>query len=74
MTLKQQLAEAERRLSHAQTALTEAAKQRKVMEKLREREHAKWIEQQRKLDAAENEEVTRQIQHAARIAQYDART
>ena len=72
-SLKRQLVDAHRNVTHAQSALTEAAKQRKVMEKLREREHARWIEHQRKLDAAENEETTRQIQHAARVAQFDAR-
>jgi flagellar FliJ protein len=72
-SLTRQLAEAHRDVAHAQAALTEAAKQRKMMEKLREREHAKWVEHQRKLDAAENEETTRQIQHAARVAQFDAR-
>ena len=71
--LKDRRADAERDLRDAQVALTEAAKQRKVMEKLREREHAKWAETQRRRDAAEADEVARQIQHAERIAQFDAR-
>ena len=71
--LKEQRADAGRELADAQAALTEAAKQRKVMEKLREREHAKWLDAQRRREAADAEEVARQIQHAARVAQFDAR-
>jgi flagellar FliJ protein len=71
--LKQQRAEAERELNDAQAALTEAAKQRKVMEKLREREHAKWAEQQRRRDAQDADDVARQIQRAERAAQFDVR-
>ena len=72
-TLRSRLADSQRDLHHAQAALMEAAKQRKVMEKLRDREHAKWLEHQRKRDAQESEETARQIQHAARVAQFDAR-
>jgi flagellar FliJ protein len=71
--LKQQHAAAERDLHDAQAALTEAAKQRKVMEKLREREHAKWAEQQRRRDAQEADDVAQQIQLAERAAQFDVR-
>ena len=71
--LKQQRADAERELRDAQAALTEAAKQRKVMEKLREREHAKWAEQQRRRDAQDADEVARQLQLAERAAQFDVR-
>lgn len=71
--LRQQQSAAERELSDAQAALTEAAKQRKVMEKLREREHAKWMEAERRRDAQEADDVARQIQLAERAAQYDVR-
>ena len=70
--LKEQHAQAGRELTDAQAALTEAAKQRKVMEKLREREHAKWAEAQHRRDAAEAEEISRQIQRAEQVAQFDA--
>ncbi|MEA2735201.1 MAG: flagellar protein FliJ, partial [Humisphaera sp.] len=63
-TLKQQYSDGERELNDAQTALTEAAKQRKVMEKLREREHAKWAEAQRRRDAQEADDIAGQIQLA----------
>jgi flagellar biosynthesis chaperone FliJ len=72
-SLKQQHADGERDLHDAQAALTEAAKQRKVMEKLREREHAKWAEAQRRRDAQEADDVARQIQLAERAAQFDVR-
>jgi flagellar FliJ protein len=72
-SLKLQHAQAERELHDAQAALTEAAKQRKVMEKLREREHAKWAQQQRRRDAQEADDVARQIQLAERAAQFDVR-
>jgi flagellar FliJ protein len=71
--LKGRHRETERELHDAQAALTEAAKQRKVMEKLREREHAKWAEQQRRRDAQEADDVARQIQLAERAAQFDVR-
>jgi flagellar FliJ protein len=57
--LGRQMTEARRELDHAQARLIEAAKQRKVMEKLREREHAKWVEAQRKKDRLESEEAAR---------------
>jgi len=71
--LRQQQGVAERELHDAQAALTEAAKQRKVMEKLREREHVKWAEMQRRRDAQEADDVARQIQLAERAAQFDVR-
>ena len=72
-TLKQRHRDTERELHDAQAALTEAAKQRKVMEKLREREHAKWADQQRRRDAQDADDVSRQIQLAERAAQFDVR-
>jgi flagellar FliJ protein len=71
--LKRRHADVERDLHDAQAALTEAAKQRKVMEKLREREHARWADQQRRRDAQEADDVARQIQLAERAAQFDVR-
>src|SRR5687768_17272983 len=71
--LKQQHGETERELSDAQAALTEAAKQRKVIEKLREREHAKWAAAQQRREAQDAEDVARQIQLAERAAQFDVR-
>ncbi len=55
--LTKSIAEARRELDAAQRVLLEAAKQRKVMEKLREREHARWAEQMRLRELAEADEI-----------------
>ena len=59
--LHRQLNDARREMDAAQLVLLEAAKQRKIMEKLRERELERWTETQRKRDAAEADEVARQM-------------
>ena len=71
--LREQHVAAEREVADARGALTEASKQRKVMEKLREREHARWLEAQRRRELAEADEVARQIENVARLARFDAR-
>jgi flagellar FliJ protein len=55
--LQQSIADARRELDAAQRVLLEAAKQRKVMEKLREREQARWAEQVRQRELAEADEI-----------------
>jgi flagellar FliJ protein len=60
--LNRQMADARGDLDHAQSKLIEAAKQRKVIEKLREKEHARWLEAQRKRDLIEADEVARRMQ------------
>lgn len=55
--LQRSIGEARRELDAAQRVLLEAAKQRKVMEKLREREHARWAEQMRLRELAEADEI-----------------
>jgi len=62
--LHRALADARRDLAAAQHALLEAAKQRKVMEKLREREQQRWAEQMRRRELIEADEIA-----AARRAQ-----
>ena len=56
-TLRHSLADAKRDLAAAQHALIEAAKQRKVMEKLREREQSRWLEQERRREQVEADEI-----------------
>ena len=69
-TLRHSIAEARHELEAAQHALLEAAKQRKVMEKLREREYARWAEQMRLRDLAEADEIAAARRaHAAAAAQ-----
>ena len=55
--LRHSLADARRELATAQHTLLEAAKQRKVMEKLREREQSRWAEQMRRREQAEADEI-----------------
>lgn len=61
-SLKRMRNEARRELEQAQAQLTEAAKQRKVMEKLREREHARWREAVQRSELIEAEEVARRME------------
>jgi flagellar export protein FliJ len=68
-TLGRQIAEAQLEMDVAQSALLEAAKQRKVMEKLREREQTRWQAAQRRREQVEADEVTAR---AAREAALDA--
>jgi flagellar FliJ protein len=59
--LARQLDHARHEVEGAQLALLEAAKQRKIMEKLRERELARWTEAQQRRESAEADEVARQM-------------
>lgn len=63
-SLRIQIAGAKAELEQAQTSLIEAAKQRKVMEKLREREEARWTDALRKRETRESDEITRAAHHA----------
>lgn len=69
--LRKQVQAATREHALAQSALMEAAKQRKVIEKLRERELNKWFESQKRREAADADEVGRQLHHAANAAPAD---
>ena len=59
--LREQLAAAQRDETAAQAALLEAAKGRKVMEKLREKQQAKWNEQEKKREQMASEEAARRV-------------
>src|SRR5437867_2965313 len=60
-SLARQLDHARHEVEGAQLTLLEAAKQRKIMEKLRERELARWTEAQQRRESAEADEVARQM-------------
>ena len=62
VALNRQMSDARRDLDAAQSQLIEAAKQRKVMERLREKEEARWAESQRRKDLIEADEVARRMQ------------
>jgi flagellar FliJ protein len=55
--LHRAITDTRRELAAAQHELLEAAKQRKVMEKLREREHSRWAEDMRRRELAEADEI-----------------
>jgi len=63
-TLRQRIADARRELEHAHSVLVEAAKQRRIMEKLRDRERVRWAESMRKREDRESEESARTAHHA----------
>jgi flagellar export protein FliJ len=63
--LKEQVEAARLALSNAQAALTEAAKQRKVLEKLRENQGAAWAQRQRRREAQASDEVAQRMTASA---------
>jgi flagellar FliJ protein len=69
IVLMQKVQEAQKKVDVAQAALAEAAKQRKVMEKLRERQHTRWAEEISRKEAMQLDEVATQmtIQNATAI-------
>ena len=61
--LREQLAAAQRQQETRQGALVEASKARKVMEKLREKQEARWNEDQQKRELVAADDVTqRQVE------------
>jgi flagellar FliJ protein len=60
-TLRAQLAGARDDLATAREALVEASKQRKVLEKLQEKQHARWLAEQQRHETRAHEDVSQQI-------------
>lgn len=69
LVLMQKSQEAQKKVDIAQIALAEAAKQRKVMEKLRERQQARWAEEIARKEAAQLDEVATQITYQNAVDQ-----
>jgi len=61
MGLVQQIAAVQKRVDAAQAALAEAAKQRKIMEKLRERSLERWKADLNRKEMMETDEIAMQI-------------
>lgn len=57
----QKLAMVERQMAGAKAALLAAARDRKVIEKLRERHYQRWLEEQNRKEAAELDEIGTQL-------------
>jgi flagellar FliJ protein len=64
-TLLQRMSLLQRQIDDAQQALAEAAKQRKIMEKLRERQKARWQADQARRELAELDDVTMRMTAAS---------
>lgn len=75
MGLVQQIAAVQKRVDVAQAALAEAAKQRKIMEKLKEKSFERWRADLARKEMMENDEIAMQIGYrnsldeAAHVAQ-----
>ena len=65
MGLIQKAAQQQRIVEEAQKKLAEAMKQRKILEKLREKQHRRWAESLARKEAAELDEITTQMSHRA---------
>jgi flagellar FliJ protein len=63
LSIAQRIAAAQKSVDEARHALAEAAKQRKVMEKLRERQLERWRAEQSRKDAAEQDEIGMQLSY-----------
>jgi flagellar FliJ protein len=63
MGLVQKMALVQRQIDEARGKLMEAAKQRKIMQKLREKRLARWLEDQQRHEAAGLDEVGMQISY-----------
>ena len=61
MAIAQKIAVAQQRVIEARNVLAEAAKQRKVMEKLREKHHERWRSEQAAKELRELDEIGVQL-------------
>jgi flagellar protein FliJ len=61
VALVQEMAKQQREVERAQAALAEAVKQRKIVEKLKERQRERWLVDQGRREAAQTDEVGTQL-------------
>lgn len=72
LTLLERLQEAQKKADAAQVELAEAAKQKKLLEKLRERQQTRWAEATEKKELADLDEVAMQMSfHVAGQVEWD---
>ena len=74
LVLMQKLQEAQKKVDAAQAELAEAAKQRKIIEKLRERQLARWAAEVNRKEAAQLDEVATQMTYQNSVDDVDAGT
>lgn len=65
--IAQKIANAQQRVKDARLALAEAAKQRKVIEKLREKQHEKWLAELHAKEMRDQDEIGMQLAFQAGI-------
>ena len=63
MAIAQKIAAAQQQVGDARKAVAEAAMQRKIIEKLREKHHARWLEEQNRKELAEQDEIGMQLSY-----------
>jgi len=61
MAIAQKIAAAQKVVEEARLALQEAAKQRKIIEKLREKQLARWQDEQNKREMVQQDEINMQL-------------
>jgi flagellar FliJ protein len=61
LAIAQKMALVQRQIDEARAALAEAAKQRKIIEKLRERQLQRWQDQQKRQEAEELDDIGMQL-------------
>ena len=59
--LRQRIGEAEQAVAAARLALADAAKQRRILEKLREKQHARYVAARAKSESAQLDELSAQL-------------
>ncbi len=62
--LMQKMAQLQQRIDAARRELAEAAKQRKIIEKLREKQYERWREEQQRKELAALDEIGMQLSYA----------
>ena len=67
LAIAQKIANAQQRVVDARLALAEAAKQRKVLEKLREKQHEKWLAELHAKEMRDQDEIGMQLAFQAGI-------
>ncbi|HSV16086.1 MAG TPA: flagellar export protein FliJ [Tepidisphaeraceae bacterium] len=68
LVLMQKVQDAQKKVDAAQTELAEAAKQRKIMDKLRERQHERWQLEISRKELAQLDEVAMQMSFQNNLA------
>jgi flagellar FliJ protein len=67
LSLAQKLATAQQRVTEARLALAEAAKQKKVLEKLRDKQHERWRSEIAAKEARDLDEIGMQLAYQASV-------